>query len=107
MATIFFMEVVLSDYNGKLRELGTRLRSERIKRQDTQAMFAARIGVSVPTLRKMESGDATVQIGNWAATLSILDRLEDIDALLSAQEDLFAKFDQLHAPQRQRVRKRT
>lgn len=107
MATIFSMEVALSDYNGKLRELGARLRSERIKRLDTQAMFAARIGVSVPTLRKMESGDATVQIGNWAAALSILDRLDGIDALLSAQEDLFAKFEQLHAPQRKRVRKRT
>lgn len=97
----------MSDYSGKLRELGARLRSERIKRQDTQAMFAARIGVSVPTLRKMESGDATVQIGNWAAALSILDRLDGIDVLLSAQEDLFAKFEQLHAPQRKRVRKRT
>ena len=104
---MFSMEVALSDYNGKLRELGARLRSERIRRQDTQAMFAARIGVSIPTLRKMESGDSTVQIGNWAAALDIFDRLDDIDALLSAPEDLFAKFEQQHAPQRRRVRNRT
>lgn len=95
----------MSNIHDKLKELGTRLRSERMKREDTQTMFAARIGVSVPTLRKMESGNLTVQIGTWATALEILDRLDDLDTLLSAKEDLFAKYDQMHAPQRQRVRK--
>jgi len=41
----------------KLQALGTRLREERLRRNETQALFAARVGVSVPTLRKMEAGD--------------------------------------------------
>lgn len=99
------MAVPMLNVEGRLKELGTRLRNERINRQDTQAMFAIRIGVSVPTLRKMEAGDPTVQIGNWITALDILGRLDGIDALLSTQEDLFTKFDQMQTPPRKRVRR--
>jgi len=40
----------------KLKELGARLRRQRLKRNESQAVFASRIGVSIPTLHKMESG---------------------------------------------------
>jgi len=86
-----------------LRSLGGRLRDERLKRNETQATFAARIGVSVPTLRKMESGDLTVQIGHWVAVLNILDRVAELDALLAPTEDLFAKFTMMTARKRQRA----
>ena len=91
----------------KLQNLGSRLREERIRRNETQALFAARIGVSVPTLRKMECGDPTVLIGYWATALEILDRTGDIDAILTPPEDLFAKYAQLKAPKRHRVSRRT
>jgi transcriptional regulator with XRE-family HTH domain len=87
----------------KLKDLGSRLRNERLKRNETQAIFAARIGVSVPTLRKMESGDPTVLIGHWAASLDILDRAGDIDAILAEPDDLFAKYEMSKAPARQRA----
>ncbi len=74
--------------DAKLKDLGSRLRNERLKRNETQAMFAARIGVSVPTLRKMGSGDPTVLIGHWATSLDILDRSGDIDAILAEPDDL-------------------
>ena len=74
----------------KLQNLGSRLRAERIRRNETQALFAARIGVSVPTLRKMESGDPTVMVGYWSIALEILDRAGDLDAILAEPEDLFA-----------------
>ena len=90
----------------KLQNLGSRLREERIRRNETQALFAARIGVSVPTLRKMEAGDPAVLIGYWTTALEILDRAADLDAILAAPEDLFAKYERLNAPARRRASKR-
>ncbi len=91
----------------KLQKLGSRLRSVRLSRNDTQAMFAARIGISVPTLRKMESGDSTVLIGHWANALDLLDREEEIDAILAEPEDLFAKYKMMNASTRRRASGRT
>lgn len=82
----------------KLKALGSRLRAERLTRDETQTIFAARIGVSIPTLRKMESGDPTVIIGSWSRALEILDRWDDWDALLLEDEDLFDKYERLHTP---------
>jgi len=90
----------------QLQNLGSKLRVERLRRNETQAMFSARIGVSVPTLRKMEAGDPSVLIGHWAAALAVLDRAADWDALLAAPEDLFAKYDQMKVPSRRRASRR-
>ena len=87
----------------KLQYLGSRLRNERLKRNESQAVFAARIGVCAPTLRKMESGDSTVLIGHWATALDVLDRADDIDAILAETEDLFAKYEITKAPVRRRA----
>lgn len=91
----------------KLKCLGSRLRAERLRRNDTQAIFAARLGISVPTLRKMESGDPRVLVGYWVVALDVLDRAEDLDAVLAAPEDLFAKYDQMKAPLRRRASRRS
>ena len=91
----------------KLQNLGSRLRAERLRRNETQALFAARIGVSVPTLRKMESGDPTVMVGYWSTALEVLDRAADLDAILAEPEDLFAKYEQMKAPSRRRASRRS
>jgi len=90
----------------KLRDLGSRLRAERLRRNDTQAIFAARLGTSVPTLRKMENGDPRVLVGYWVAALNVLDRVDDLDAVLAAPEDLFAKYDQMKTPLPRRASRR-
>ena len=93
--------------NTKLTALGARLRAERLRRDETQAIFAARIGVSVPTLRKMEAGESSVMIGAWVTALEIVDRSDDWDGLLREEEDLFEKFDRLNAaPKRLRASRR-
>ena len=86
-----------------LKALGARLREERLRRNETQKIFASRIGVSVPTLYKMENGDHRVQLGHWAVALDILGRVEDIDRLLMPKENLFAKYEQTQKPKRQRA----
>jgi transcriptional regulator with XRE-family HTH domain len=87
----------------KLKSLGTRLHDERLKRNETQATFAARIGISVPTLRKMEAGDPAVLIGYWATALELLDRAGDLDALLAVPDDLFAKYERQNVSVRKRA----
>jgi len=60
-----------------LIRLGARLLAERLARNEPQARFAARLGVSVSTLRRMEQGDPTAQIGHWLAALERLDHQAD------------------------------
>lgn len=91
------------DDEPELGSLGARLRQERLKRHEPQTKFAARLGVSVPTYRKMESGDPTVQIGHWTSALGILNRSGDLKAILAPKEDLFAKIDGNSNTTRQRA----
>lgn len=85
----------------RLHSLGTRLKDARLERDESQQRFAARLSVSVPTLRKMEKGDPTVAVGTWAQALWLLDRLEDLDKVLAATS-LFAEWDKSRAPQKRR-----
>jgi transcriptional regulator with XRE-family HTH domain len=78
-----------------LSELGTRLRTLRLARNDTMAVFAQRLGVSAGTLRAMEHGAATVQIGAWVKALWVLDRLDDLNGVLAQRAGL---LEQARAP---------
>jgi len=79
-----------------LAALGQRLRAHRLERNETMAVFAQRIGVSSGTLRAMEHGAETVQIGAWVRALWVLDRLDDLNAVLIRRQSL---LDQVRAPQ--------
>jgi len=71
-----------------LSELGKRLKALRLARDDTMAVFAQRLGISAGTLRAMEHGTATVQIGAWVKALWVLDHLDDLNAVLAEKESL-------------------
>ena len=86
-----------------LKTLGARLREERLRINETQKVFAARIGVSAPTLYKMESGSHRVTLGHWAEALDLLGRVEDLDKLLASKESLFDKYERTQKPKRQRA----
>ncbi len=89
-----------------LQQLGDRLRAERVARNESQTRFAARIGVSVPTLRRMEQGDATAQIGHWLTALTLLGRIADAETLLAPRYSLFDAAAQAEKPVRQRARRK-
>lgn len=72
----------------RLIELGRRLRAARLDRNEPMALFAERLGVSERTVRAMEQGLPTVQIGTWLNALWLLDRLDDIRPILQARESL-------------------
>jgi transcriptional regulator with XRE-family HTH domain len=92
----------IKEHRQHLSELGIRLKSLRLARNDSMAVFAQRLGVSAGTLRAMEHGTATVQIGAWVMALWVLDRLDELNRLLTQKESL---LEQARAP-RTRLRQR-
>ncbi len=87
----------------ELSALGARLKAMRLQKNETQKTFAARIGVSIPTLNKMENGVSSVSIGHWVAALRAIGSEHYLQKLLSPQEDLFTKYEQQQAKSRQRA----
>ena len=86
--------------------LGGRLRAARIARNDTMEIFAERLGVSVGTVRAMERGAPTVQIGAWLNALWIFDELETVTPILQRKESLLDRFRAQEKHRRLRASKR-
>jgi transcriptional regulator with XRE-family HTH domain len=76
---------------------GERLRKARVERNDSMKIFAARIGASEGTVRDMERGARTVQVGTWLNALSVLDRLEELEGVLAPRESLIERARKLEA----------
>ncbi|MEW6221619.1 MAG: helix-turn-helix domain-containing protein [Thermodesulfobacteriota bacterium] len=88
-----------------LRALGARIRARRLERNETQARFAARLAVSVPTVRKLEQGDPSISLGLVAETLLVLDRLGALDGLFAQPaDDPFARWERESRPKPARHR---
>src|SRR5882762_10183403 len=89
-----------------LAELGKRLRAARIDRNDTMEVFAQRLGVSVGTVRAMERGAPTVQVGAWLNALWVLNELESLTRVLEPKESLLERLRVQEKGQRQRASRR-
>ncbi|MFZ5765449.1 MAG: helix-turn-helix domain-containing protein [Thermodesulfobacteriota bacterium] len=76
-----------------LKQLGERLKEARLNRNESQELFAQRIGITRQSLARMEQGYPQTPIGNWLAASSILERLDGWKDVLAAQEDLFTQFE--------------
>lgn len=89
-----------------LRALGLRLRQARLKRNDTMATFGERLGVSEGTVRAMEKGLSTVQIGVWLNALWLLEALGPVERLLEPGESLLDRARNPRPAERRRASKR-
>jgi len=76
-----------------LKGLGQRLKTTRIERDDRQKEFAFRIGVSIPTLHKMEQGNPNVAIGTWVKVLDILNKLDELEGLIAPRKSLAEQYE--------------
>ena len=76
-----------------LLQLGERLKEARLARNESQELFAQRLGLTRQSYSKMEKGSPQTLIGNWLEASSILGRLDDWQGVLAEKEDLFAKFE--------------
>ena len=64
-----------------LAELGTRLKSKRLRKNLSQQELAERTGLSRNTISDMESGGSTT-LSNFLSTLRALEALDELDNFL-------------------------
>ncbi len=91
--------MIFKESKEALEKLGRQLRTLRLERNDRQSDFAARLGVSIPTLRKLEQGDATAAIGTWIDAFWLLGRLDNLIKALSPRTSLFDQWERQNKPQ--------
>lgn len=86
-----------------LARLGENLAIARIRRKESQRQWAGRIGISVPTLVRMERGDPGVSAGIYATALWMMGRAHALSELADPQQDLGALEADLRAAARTRA----
>lgn len=64
-----------------LQRLGQNIQNARKRRAMTMKVMAVGMGVSLPTLRKIEAGDPTVLIQHYAAALNELGMIDKLGEL--------------------------
>ncbi len=88
-----------------LRRLGENLALARMRRKESQRLWAQRLGVSVPTLIRMEQGDAGVGMGIYATALWLIGRVAALPDMAAPQHDQGAlELDVRAAVRRRAVR---
>ena len=73
-----------------LATLGENLALARVRRRESQREWARRIGISPPTLIRMERGDPTVSMGIYATALWMMGRANALAELAEPVKDLGA-----------------
>jgi transcriptional regulator with XRE-family HTH domain len=88
-----------------LRALGENLAIARTRRRESQRAWAKRLGVSVPTLIRMERGDPGVSAGIYATALWLMGTVSELPELAAPAADRGAlEGDVRKALQRRAVR---
>jgi transcriptional regulator with XRE-family HTH domain len=88
-----------------LRALGENLAIARVRRHESQRAWAKRLGVSVPTLIRLERGDPGVGAGIYATALWLMGRVSGLPGLAAPGDDRGAlETDVREAVQRRAIR---
>ena len=86
-----------------LARLGDHLALARVRRKESQRQWAERIGISAPTLIRMERGDPAVSMGVYATALWMVGRSNALGGLAEPAQDLGALESDVRAAQRSRA----
>ncbi len=70
--------------------LGEHIALARLRRKESQKTWASRIGISVPTLIRLEKGDPAVSIGVYATALWLMGLSAGLAELAEPSKDLRA-----------------
>lgn len=73
-----------------LERLGADLALARLRRRESLRSWAVRVGVSVPTLMKMERGDPGVSAGIYATALWMMGRSAALGEIAAPETDMGA-----------------
>ncbi len=86
-----------------LRALGENLAIARVRRRESQRTWARRLGVSVPTLIRMERGDPGVGVGIYATALWLIGKANALPELAAPDEDRGALESDVRAAMKRRA----
>jgi transcriptional regulator with XRE-family HTH domain len=86
-----------------LRALGENLAIARVRRRESQRAWARRLGVSVPTLIRMERGDPGVGVGIYATALWLIGKASALPELAAPDEDRGALESDVRAAMKRRA----
>lgn len=70
-----------------LKSLGENLAIARIRRHESQKSWAKRLGVSIPTLIRMERGDPGVGVGIYSTALWLMGQSGSLAQVASPEHD--------------------
>ena len=73
-----------------MERLGADLAVARLRRKESLKTWAQRMGVSIPTLQRLESGDPSVAFGIVATALWLIRRDGELETLASPETDFGA-----------------
>lgn len=90
----------------QLRELGENLAIARKRRLEPRKVWAERIGITEPTLARLERGDPSVSFGAYATALWLIGRSHALPNLAAPEHDRGALENEVRAAQTRSVRKR-
>ncbi|MFA6289400.1 MAG: helix-turn-helix transcriptional regulator [Opitutaceae bacterium] len=82
-----------------MAKLGARLRTERLRRNLSQGHVASIVGVAIPTYRKIEAGNGTIEFRHVARALGVLGYADALGELIPESQPEM-RLDDLLAPQR-------
>lgn len=85
-----------------LKQLGQRLKEARLSRNESQELFAQRLGLTRQTYGLMEKGSPKTPIGHWLNACNILGMLDGWQDILAKDENLFVRFEKKNS-KRQRA----
>jgi DNA-binding XRE family transcriptional regulator len=91
----------------QLRALGEHLSVARKRRRETLKVWAQRIGISEPTLVRMEKGDPSVSVGVYATALWLVGRASALSDLAAPEHDRGALEDAVRVAKARAVRRPT
>ncbi len=91
-----------------LRKLGQDIRDARLRRRISMAVMAERASISRTTLNKIEKGDPSVSLGNYANVLFVLGMAERLGDLADVRTDVVGlELEEERLPQRIRKPRRS
>lgn len=70
-----------------LKQLGVDLAVARLRRKESLKTWAKRMGISVPTLLRLEAGEPSVSLGVLATALWLIGRDQALATLATPRED--------------------
>jgi DNA-binding XRE family transcriptional regulator len=89
-----------------IKKMADHLKEARLARNESQEVFAHRLGLTRQSYSKMEKGSPAVPIGYWLMAGSILGLLDTWDGFFQKKQDLFALHEQRQAGRKKASGKR-